>query len=767
MLLGVVLVSCYDDDINDIKSRLEEVENSQNATNSQIATITQQINSIYNSIQLLTKTDAELKSYIENLEKEVEQFDDINVTLDELKAKDLALESLISALNRYVDSELKSATDWVSATFATLGQYNTLAKELASLKTYIGNMESSLVDAIDALESSMTTWVNEKLTGYYTIAEIDAKIKVLENDYSKGQEQIEKDIVALQNNLETTKQELVAGYQDAIADAIQTNNGVINAKIDAEISTVNDKIADLENRLADIESRLSAVEDALAQIKALDITFDTTDEVACMAGTSVLIGYTITGGDDETSIEAWGDCGWRATVVSENPTTGRIKVTSPSDATNGKVVVLVTSGAGGVKMKTLHFVEGVLNNIHETYEVDWEACTLQINLQTNLNYYVRIPSNAQSWITLEKTRASLRSETLTFNIAENSEEISRSAVIEIIGECGDVMQSFEIEQKLQPSDGYIYFADKYAKLVCVENFDTNGDGEISFKEASKVLNVGTKFFGDYAATITSFDELQYFTNIISIDNSAFANCTNLISVVLPNGITQIMNNTFSGCSKLKSITIPKRVTGIGQYAFENCESLTDFIMSENLTTIGSYAFYNCSSLLNIIFPNSLQSINSRAFYGCKSLEGIIIPDNASSIGSYAFYGCNNLKSVVIGDGETLIGDYAFYSCANLLTVTIGDGVKTINSCAFNNCPKLSKVTIGKRITSIGSYAFYGCSSLANVCCKAINPPSLGNDNVFNKSVVGRKFYVPTESVWLYQSTKWKAYTDDIVGYDFE
>ena len=738
ILLGAILTSCYDGDIEEINNRLDAIENNQ------IASINSQISSITNSINSLIKTDTELKNYITALEKETEQLDGIKTTIEQLKAKDKSIENLIAELNEYINKELGTTEDWVTATFATLVQYNKLADEISSLKTYVEGMNNSLSKAIDNVEASMKDWVNEQLTGYYTIAEIDAKIEALNKAHIESDKEIKEDVATLQKELATAKSELTKSYQDAIANAINNNNGVIDAKIANEIKAVNETIADLEKRLDDIESRLSAVEEAINKIKALDITFDTTEEIACMPGASVLVSYTITGGDDETATEAWGDGGWSATVIRSNSTSGSIKITAPADATSGKVVVLATSGAGGVKMKTLLFTEGVLTNINDTYKVDWEACSLQIKLQTNLNYYVNIPATAKSWITLEETRATLRSETLTFNIAENSEEMSRSAVIELIGECGDILQSFEIVQQLQPSDGYINFADKYAKAVCVEKFDTNNDGEISFKEASKVLSIESNFFGDYAAAITSFDELEYFSNLISIEHRAFYECTNLVSITLPNGITQIKDYTFYGCANLDNFIIPNCVTSIGEYAFGFCNKLTQIIIPSNVATIKHSAFEDCSLLKDIIICDGVSRIGESVFRDCAYIEKINIPNSVTRIGPQAFYNCDKLISAIIGDGVTQIDYEAFKSCNNLTTITIGSG-----------------------ITEIGGSAFAYCSSLSNIYCKAPNPPTISEYNTFFNIPKERTFYVPTESVWLYQTTKWKSYANDIVGYDFE
>ena len=63
------------------------------------------------------------------------------------------------------------------------------------------------------------------------------------------------------------------------------------------------------------------------------------------------------------------------------------------------------------------------------------------------------------------------------------------------------------------------------------------------------------------------------SNILSIENAAFANCESLTSFVFPAGITRIENSVLSGCTALESVTIPAGVTYIGDAAFLGCTAL--------------------------------------------------------------------------------------------------------------------------------------------------------------------------------------------------
>ena len=76
--------------------------------------------------------------------------------------------------------------------------------------------------------------------------------------------------------------------------------------------------------------------------------------------------------------------------------------------------------------------------------------------------------------------------------------------------------SFRDVVPLEPGDpGYedddiITFADAKVKHICVTNWDTNGDGELSKTEAAAVTSIGGVFEGH---DIKSFEEFQYFTGV--------------------------------------------------------------------------------------------------------------------------------------------------------------------------------------------------------------------------------------------------------------
>lgn len=153
-------------------------------------------------------------------------------------------------------------------------------------------------------------------------------------------------------------------------------------------------------------------------------------------------------------------------------------------------------------------------------------------------------------------------------------------------------------------------------------------------------------------------------------------------VVIPDKINgteviSIGNKAFWECTSLTGVTIPEGVTSIGDRAFEHCASLTSVTIPEGVTSIGNDAFSLCGNLTSISLPKSLTSISSYGFSG-TDLTSITIPENVRSIGCEAFFLCDKLKKVVLPEGITRISSKTFAMCSNLTSITIPDSVIEID-----------------------------------------------------------------------------------------
>ena len=188
----------------------------------------------------------------------------------------------------------------------------------------------------------------------------------------------------------------------------------------------------------------------------------------------------------------------------------------------------------------------------------------------------------------------------------------------------------------------IKFQDEHTKLLCILLWDDNEDGELSYEEAAAVTDLGSTFKG---SAVIAFSELEYFTSLKKIANSAFKGCVGLIKITLPKQITSIGEEAFSECTNLKKIDIPDSVTLIDKSAFSKCSSLTSVTIGNGVTEIGWWAFQGCTSLASVTIGNSVTEIGDYAFYECKKLTSVTIPNSVTSIGQLAFCDCSRLQEV--------------------------------------------------------------------------------------------------------------------------
>lgn len=200
------------------------------------------------------------------------------------------------------------------------------------------------------------------------------------------------------------------------------------------------------------------------------------------------------------------------------------------------------------------------------------------------------------------------------------------------------------------------------------------------------------------------------------------------------------------------------VTGIGEGAFAVCTGLTSVEIPNSITRIGWSAFECCEGLTSIEIPSGVTSIEDDVFSGCIALTSVTIPNSVTKIGMYAFFFCVALTSVEIPSSVTSIGAEAF-NCSGLTSVEIPNSVTYIGSWAFNGCSYLTSVEIPNSVKSMGDWAFSGCTGLTSFVCEATTPPTLGEYafNEIDKSTC--LLYVPSESVTAYESSdQWKDFS---------
>ena len=287
------------------------------------------------------------------------------------------------------------------------------------------------------------------------------------------------------------------------------------------------------------------------------------------------------------------------------------------------------------------------------------------------------------------------------------------------------------------------------EVTGVQNNVTSGSFSIPSKLGSySIVSIGNSAF--QGGLMTSLSILPS-SSVTNIGASAFASCTSLASVTIPDVVKKLGSEAFRNCTSLASASLPGAMLGKVDESdvFYGTPALTNKKITYRMGTIGGaerfaqvldgYTFYykivsgkavleHGDTLTPAVSPKpgtsftvpstlggyTVGGIGYAAFYGCSALRSLTIPTSVTSFGDYAFAG-TDLTAVPLGMvNVTRIGAYAFDGCSSLPSVRIDDIVTSIGNYAFRNCTHLELASLPYALKgALGAQTFEGCP--ANLC----------------------------------------------------
>ena len=318
--------------------------------------------------------------------------------------------------------------------------------------------------------------------------------------------------------------------------------------------------------------------------------------------------------------------------------------------------------------------------------------------------------------------------------------------------------------------------------------DDNGGGnnEPAVQTAGATFTDGVTLSWDDLKLEANGEKYNYNAAALTnyVGTTAFANCSSLVSIVIPDGVIRIETGAFRECRNLISVTFP-----------------------ETLTTIRGQAFMYCSSLKSVVIPSATW-IDKQAFEYCTNLEHVELPKNLNRLGydgMNVFKGCDNLKSIVIDgsneyfksidghlytkDGTTLIRyasgqtntiftvpasvkvieKSAFHRASSLISVVLPEGLTTIKTFAFSACYSIQSIIIPNSVTTIGTHAFEHCTGLLSVVFGSGIQRIQANTFSMCEAVVEIN-YVGSEDEWnaITKDTGWQPRNDTyVINYNYQ
>ncbi len=232
----------------------------------------------------------------------------------------------------------------------------------------------------------------------------------------------------------------------------------------------------------------------------------------------------------------------------------------------------------------------------------------------------------------------------------------------------------------------------------------------------------------------------------------------LSEVVVPEGATTVKQYVFYNCTSISKITFPS--TLVGSAAFAGCSGLKSIEIPEAVTALPTNMFQNCKALESVTLPSGLLSVGKNVFFNCSKLSAIKFPATVKRIDQKSFQNCSSLEMIEFDGTPEFIGDYAFSGCSALKEVTLPEGLESLGYNTFFGCTSLAEVTIPSSMQSIGNNVFGNCASLATIKSKNVIPPAIMS-NTFASSIYDTaRLLVPEGAAESYASAEvWKQFTD--------
>lgn len=248
--------------------------------------------------------------------------------------------------------------------------------------------------------------------------------------------------------------------------------------------------------------------------------------------------------------------------------------------------------------------------------------------------------------------------------------------------------------------------------------------------------------GNYAFANSGIVSFKASENLESIGRGCFEGCKNLESVDLGGGAT-VVTASVTDNENPEAVNPVSKLMLIGTDAFANCTSLTEIVIPDSVKDVGEKAFYGDTALLSVKMSDNVIFIPDECFKGCTALTTFIWNPESKLIGRLAFGDCTSLSEfdfvnieklydnsflnsgvadVQLGEARgdaaaklTEVEIQSFMNCDSLSSVGVGGNVTTIKTQAFANCENLESVYIADSVTEIAPDAFDGCENIMIYC----------------------------------------------------
>lgn len=256
-------------------------------------------------------------------------------------------------------------------------------------------------------------------------------------------------------------------------------------------------------------------------------------------------------------------------------------------------------------------------------------------------------------------------------------------------------------------------------------------GDYTYTQSNGEITI-TKYTG--AAEIVEIPVQIDGMPVTTIGRRAFQNCSSMIELTIPNGITFIDREAFRDCTNLEKLYYDCTLEKIGTNIFSGCSKLTMAYLGENAASIGTNdtgtvfgpaleAFFvdeknqKLTAIDGVLYWIREDGNYSLALYPvAKKQERFAVSNTVSGISGGALCGNPYLKQIVINGEKLTIEKEAMCNLSALEKITFSGEIEALETNIITNCNNLQEIYVETNLPSpkYGISFLDGCDNLSYI-----------------------------------------------------
>lgn len=196
----------------------------------------------------------------------------------------------------------------------------------------------------------------------------------------------------------------------------------------------------------------------------------------------------------------------------------------------------------------------------------------------------------------------------------------------------------------------------------------------------EILGISPKPIGDFSIP-SDFESSLGTLTVKTLGDRLLANSIGLLSVTIPNSVTNIGEEVFKDCNVLASVTLAHGLRSIGRHPFDGT-AIETIVLPDTVSAIDGNIFFGCN-------PSVSLSVGDNNPYFAESAEGALYDKGFTKLYAVPM----TATELTVPETTTDIDDEAFAGCILLSRATFLGNAPAAADDIFADTPEQLKITV--------------------------------------------------------------------------